>query len=260
MIVQDITSYIESIAPLNLQESYDNAGLIVGSPEMELKSVLLCLDSTESIVEEAIEKGCNLIIAHHPIVFSGLKQLNGKNYIERTVINAIKNDIAIYASHTNLDNVFEGVSRKIAEKIGLANCKILSPSTENEQIGSGMVGYLPEAMNSKDFLKTLKSTMNTQSIKHTRIVKDTIKKVAVCGGAGSFLLDKAIREEADVFITGDFKYHQFFDADGKIIIADIGHYESEQYTMELLHDLLTKKFPTFAFHLTNINTNPVNYL
>jgi len=355
MKIKDITQYLETIAPLAYQESYDNAGLIVGNPEAECEKALLCLDSIESVVDEAIELGCNLIIAHHPIVFGGLKKLTGKNYIERTVIKAIKNDIAIYASHTNLDNVRNGVNGKIAEKLGLVNCEILAPkknllkqisvlcplaqadglrqalfnvgvgyvgdyestsfnvlgvstfenpdlaqqaqqgeikieavfaapiegkvlraihkahphakpsytitALENryQQVGSGMIGYLEEPINEREFLKLLKNNMQTPCVRHTPLRRKKVKKVAVCGGAGSFLLKTAIARGADVFVTGDYKYHQFFDAEGKIVIADIGHYESEQFTMELFQELLQKKFSNFAAVLSNINTNPVKY-
>ena len=262
MKIKQVTTFLEEFAPLEYQESYDNCGLIVGDAKSAVKGALITLDCTEEIVDEAIATGCNLIIAHHPIIFSGLKKLNGSNYIERTVIKAIKNDIAIYAFHTNLDNVHNGVSAKIADKIGLVNCKVLTPKfTENRQlIGSGIVGELKNPINSTEFLKFVKSTMQTDCIRHTSIVKDEIKKVAVCGGSGSFLLKNAIEEKADIFITADFKYHEFFDAENHIIIADIGHYESEQFTKELIYDLLTKKFTKFAFQLSKANTNPIKYL
>jgi dinuclear metal center YbgI/SA1388 family protein len=364
MQLKDIIQFLEEKAHPSLQESYDNSGLICGHPSMEITGAIICLDSTEEIIDEAIRNGYNLVIAHHPIVFSGLKKLNGKNYIERTIIKAIKNDIAIYAIHTNLDNIIHGVNAKIAEKIGLINCRILSPmknkllklstyvphehaekvkeslfnagaghignysecsfSTQGEgtfkggdgsnpvygeknirfkaqetkievileshkqhqvfralqeahpyeevayeiislvnnfqDIGAGMIGELPEEIDAQDFLKSLKTKMKTDCIRHTNPSKQSIKKVALCGGAGSFLLEDAKRAGADIFITGDFKYHQFFDADGSLVIADIGHYESEQFTIELLGDWLSEKFPTFALRLTENNTNPINYL
>jgi len=363
MKIREITSIIEDFAPLSYQESYDNAGLIVGNNEDDVNGVLICLDSTEEIIDEAIAKNCNLIIAHHPIVFSGIKKLNGKNYIERTIIKAIKNNIAIYAAHTNLDNATNGVSFKMAEKIGLKNCKVLSPNkntlsklvtfcptdkanevrqamfnagagsignydecsfnadgtgtfrakkntnptvgnigeqhhekevkietiVENHQInnvvkalidahpyeevaydiyplknalntvGSGIIGELKEEK-SLSFLKRLKTNLKTDCIRHTKLTSKTIKTVALCGGSGSFLLSNAIAQKADIFITGDFKYHQFFDAEDKIIIADVGHYESEQFTNELFYDILSKKITNFAIHLSEINTNPINYL
>lgn len=262
MKIKEITSYLEEIAPLAYQENYDNCGLIVGDKNTDVNGTLITLDCTEAIVDEAIETGCNLIIAHHPIIFTGLKKLNGSNYIERTVIKAIKNNIAIYAIHTNLDNVHNGVSAKIANKLGLRNCKILCPKDEKNSInvGSGILGELAESVESKVFLESLKTIMQTDCVRHTSLVKNTIKKVAVCGGSGSFLLSHAKALDADIFISADFKYHDFFDAENDIIIADIGHYESEQFTKDLIYDLLTKNFTKFAVRLSKVNTNPIKYL
>lgn len=261
MKIKEITDYLESIAPVQYQESYDNAGLIIGDPEKEVNRALVCLDSTEAVIDEAIRKGCQLVIAHHPIIFGGLKKITGKNYVERTVIKAIKYDIAIYAIHTNLDNIMAGVNAKIAEKLELKDTQILSPKdVQTEQIGAGMIGTLRKTMDEMAFLKFVKEKMQADCIRHTQTLGKKIEKVAVCGGSGSFLLEEAIRQKADVFITGDFKYHQFFDADGKIIIADIGHYESEQFTPELLHELLSKKFRTFAVLFSDTKTNPIKYL
>jgi dinuclear metal center YbgI/SA1388 family protein len=361
--VKDITSLLEGIAPLGSQESYDNSGLIVGSHDMEVTEVLLSLDCIEETVEEAIKIGANLIIAHHPIVFGGLKQLNGKNYVERTVIKAIKNDIAIYAIHTNLDNYKFGVNYEIAKRLGISNPRILAPkknvlkklvffcpendsakvtqaifeagggnigeysecsfessgsgyflpgensnpssgeigtrekanekrievlipiykesqiikamktahpyeevahdlypiSNVNQDEGSGMIGELDKLMESGAFLSHLKTAFNCGIIRHTELIKEEIKTVAFCGGAGSFLLNKAKSQQADIYITGDFKYHEFFDAEKSIIIADIGHFESEQYTPNLILALLQKNFINFAFHLSKVNTNPINY-
>ncbi len=328
MKIKAIINYLQQIAPPVYQESYDNAGLIVGNAQATITGVLICLDSTEAIVDEAIEKGCNLIIAHHPIVFGGLKRFTGANYVQRTVIKAIKNDIAIYAIHTNLDNMYaKGVNEKFAEKLGLLNTRILSPKKvkkllevwlpkENEilakelaaagfsprfaqnrmsvpfdlaqkgalinmlsahqieqeryqvlasenvsyQIGAGMIGELPKAMPEMEFLKSLKQKMKTACVRYTPLLGKPIKKVAICGGSGSFLLRQAIQRGADIFITGDFKYHEFFDAENRIIIADIGHFESEQFTIDLLFEHLSKKFSNFALHCTNLTTNPVQYL
>ena len=364
MKIKEITNYLEEIAPLSYQESYDNAGLIVGDSNREVTGVLVCLDSTEEIIEEAIEKNCNLVVAHHPIVFGGLKKITGKNYVERTVIKAIKNDIAIYAIHTNLDNVIEGVNGKIAEILELQNTRVLAPKTgilkklitfvpyeakepvlqalfdagagtigeysecsystegrgtylpseksnpykgekgarhtepeykievlytkEKEGnilkalfdahpyeevaydliqltnttplIGAGIIGELKEETDALEFLKYLKIKMKTACIRHTTATNRKIKKVALCGGAGSFLLADAKRQQADIFITGDFKYHEFFDAENQIIIADIGHFESEQFTIEHLASLLKENFSTFAVQLTEKETNPIHYL
>lgn len=364
MKVKDIIAPIERMAPVSYQESYDNAGLIVGEYNQEVSGVLICLDVIESVIDEAVEKGANLIIAHHPIVFKGLKRFNGSNYVERTVIKAIQNNIAIYAAHTNIDSVKGGVSDKICDLIGLKNKKILSPlqddlkklvtfvpkdyaekvrtalfevgagcignydscsfnaegsgtfrggegtnpfvgekgkvhmeaelrietvfpshlkgkvigalldahpyeevaydiyaiENDNPEVGLGMIGELEKAEESIEFLKRIKTIFKTGCIRHTDLVKKEIKKVAVCGGSGSFLLRKAIAKKADVFVTGDFKYHEFFDAEGKIIIADIGHFESEQFTRDIFYEIVTKNFPNFAVHISEINSNPINYL
>lgn len=363
MKVKDITGILESMAPLSLQESYDNAGLITGNPDLEVTGVMVCLDSTEEVLDEAIHKNCNMVVAHHPIVFSGIKKLNGKNYVERTVIKAIQNNVALYASHTNLDNVRGGVNGRMAETLGLQQVEILQPSTGilrklvtyappdiSEQIrqhlfrsgagnignydscsfsspgmgtyrgnqqshpdrgvageyhkeheerieviyekwkeeailralrqahtyeeiaydifpldnvlnltGSGLIGRLPEALPPREFLSFVKQCFKTGVIRHTKLIDRNIQNIALCGGAGSFLLEKAIKRGADVFVSADFKYHQFFDADGRILIADIGHFESEQFTIDLLRDLILKNFPNFAVHLTGVRTNPVFY-
>ena len=361
--IKEIISEIERIAPLSLQEEYDNAGLIIGSPDMECTSILLCIDVTEEVIHEAKAKGANLIISHHPLIFSALKKINGKNNVERSVIFALKNDIAIYAAHTNLDNIFEGVNHKIAEKLKLSDCKIISPIKkqlkklvtfipfshfeqvskavfetgaghignydscsyttegkgsfraldganpfvgergsvhyENEirfetifpvhqqrkvieallqshpyeevaydiypldndfsMTGAGLIGRLEKSMDETAFLKLLKEVFRLQIIRHSAFTSKKIQKVAVCGGSGSFLLKAAIQPRADVFVSGDFKYHQFFDAEMNLLIADIGHFESEQYTNELFFDILTKKFSTFAIHFSEVKTNPVYY-
>ncbi len=363
MQIKDITNYLESLAPLSSQESYDNAGLICGNHQTEVTNALIALDCTEDIVDEAIKRNCNFIISHHPIVFKGLKTFTGKNYVERTIIKAIKNDIAIYAIHTNLDNYLKGVNSKIADLLGIKQPRILVPSShtlnklnvyvplshknevmdalfkagaghignysecsfadtgtgsfkanqnatpfvgeidkrhyENEvkievllsthkrhQIvsemlkahpyeevaydiypllntnnyeGAGMIGELPQTVDSLYFLQQLKDIFKCDVIRHTELCKSKIKTVAWCGGSGSFLLKQAKQQKADIFITGDFKYHEFFDAENQIIIADIGHFESEQYTIDLIAELLSKNFINFAPCLTDINTNPVKY-
>jgi dinuclear metal center YbgI/SA1388 family protein len=261
MHIRSIIAHLETIAPTHLQESYDNAGLITGKADWNCTGVLFALDSTQEVIEEAINKGANLVVAHHPIVFRGLKSITGRNYIERTLITAIKHDIAIYAIHTNLDNVLRsGVNEKIAQMLGLQNLSILAPKDETGQIGAGVVGYLTESIPETVFLQQLKKTMKAGIVRHTSTIGRAVKKVAVCGGSGSFLLPNAIKAGADVFVTADFKYHEFFDADGQILIADIGHYESEQFTIDLLFSIVSEKFPTFALHLTQCTTNPVQYL
>lgn len=261
MQIQSVIEALEAIAPPYLQESYDNAGLIVGRPTTPLKGVLFCLDSTEAIVQEALDKGCNLIVAHHPIVFKGLKRFNENNYVERTVMAAIKANVAIYAIHTNLDNVHaRGVNEKIAQKLGLIDTQLLAPKTGFEGAGAGLIGRLPAPMEEKQFLQWLKTALLAQCVRHTTLRHKPISLVAVCGGAGSFLLPKALEAQADAFVTADFKYHEFFDAENQLVIADVGHYESEQFTIELLYELIHEKFPTFALHCTDLNTNPVHYL
>ncbi len=361
--ISEIIQCIEQFAPPMYQESYDNSGLIVGDSSRKVMKVMLTLDCIEEVVDEAIKTGCQLIIAHHPIVFKGLKSLTGKNYVERTILKAIKKDIAIYACHTNLDNVHQGVNHKIAQRLGMKNTKVLAPmkntlkqlytyaplsEAENVRqalykagagrigdyeecsfnsmglgtfkpigdaepflgtlnvaheekevkievvfpvhaerqllkalheahpyeeiaygminieipdasIGAGLIGRLTKPMTELQFLKSLKTNMKTNCVRHTRMLGKKVSTVAVCGGSGSFLLKDAIQAGADVFVTADFKYHEFFDAENHLMIADIGHYESEQFTYEIFSELLSEKFPTFAILKTSVDTNPVNY-
>ena len=361
--IKEVIQELEKLAPLAYQESYDNAGLLVGSGQTDVTGVLFTLDVTEKVVEEAVERNCNLIVAHHPLIFKGLKKLNGNNYVERTVIKAIKNDIAIYAIHTNLDHIENGVNRKIAERLGLENVRVLAPKknlltklaffapvndtklildalfvagagkigqyencsfrtegtgtflpgetahpsigsvgkleevhehrievmfpsymqtkilsalrqahpyeevayyltpleNENQEVGAGAIGELPDALDPAAFLNLLREKMQLTVIKHTAVTGSTIKRIAVCGGAGSFLLSDAIRLNADVFVTSDYKYHEYFDAENKIMICDIGHYESEVFTKDLLYNYLSGKFSNFALCLSEVNTNPVQY-
>jgi dinuclear metal center YbgI/SA1388 family protein len=358
-----LTSYLESLAPLSYQEDYDNAGLIVGKPDQEVNQALISLDCTEAIVDEAMANNCQVIVSHHPIVFRGLKKFNGKTYVERVVEKAIRNDIALYAIHTNLDNIMRGVNAKICETLGLKNCRVLAPkhgllkklvtyapvanadevrnalfnagagnignysetsfnaegtgtfkgnentnpyagepgkchlenevrietvypaileskilmalvlahpyeevaydlytlTNQNQQVGSGMIGELDVPMPEKEFLYHIKEKMSVQVIRHTALTGRPVKKVAVCGGAGGFLLKQAIAAGAEIFITADYKYHEFFDAEGKLVIADIGHFESEQFTQQLLYEIIREKFTNFAVRLTEVNTNPVKY-
>lgn len=363
MKILSVIHHLEACAPIALQESYDNAGLLTGNDQWECTGIIITLDATEDVVAEAIAKKCNLIVAHHPIIFKGLKKINGKNYVERTIISAIKNDIAIYAIHTNLDNVIAGVNGKIAEVLGLKNLTILKPAeqllkklvtfapleeAENirtalfsagagslgkysecsfniegtgtfkaeegadphvgeigkrheehemkievifysylqdkivkamieahpyeevaydifsltnylSDVGSGLVGELSRAIDESIFLQKIRDSFQLKVIRHTSFTGNKVKKIAVCGGAGSFLIPAAIASQADVYVTSDVKYHEFFDADNKILIADIGHYESEQFTTDLLHANLKQKFANFAVLKTEVNTNPVHY-
>ncbi len=362
--VSDVVSVIESVAPLSYQESYDNSGLIIGQYNNNVSGVLICLDVTEEVVEEAIRLGVNMIVSHHPVVFSGLKRFNNSNYTERIVIRAIKHDINIYAAHTNLDSVEGGINSVLADIIGLRNQQVLQQvnndlyklvvfvpeghledvssnifeagagnignydccgfsvdgygtfrgnedsnpfvgnvgklhkekemrfetifpkhkkssvvkamlkahpyeevaydiynlNKENSNVGLGVVGDLKEPVSEVEFLKDLKNKLGLEVIKHTKLFDKPIERVALCGGSGSFLLNNAIRSKADVFISGDFKYHQFFDAEESIIIADIGHYESEKHAKNIFYELLTKKMTKFATYLSEVNTNPINYI
>ena len=270
MTIASIAAYLESVAPLNYQEDYDNAGLLTGDPAWPCSDILCTLDVTEEVVNEAMARNCNLIIAHHPVIFRGLKKINGDNAVERTVILAIKNDIAIYAAHTNLDNILHGVNGRIADKLGLINRKILLPhreaahdrvvlAKEREDIGSGIWGELPVEMKENDFLSLLKEQFRVPVIRHSPLCSRPIFKVAVCGGAGSFLIPAALSAGIQAFITADLKYHEFFAAEGRMLICDPGHFESEQYTADLLIDILLQKFPTFAVLKSGVITNPVNY-
>lgn len=263
--VQDLIAYLDEVAPFRYQESYDNAGLLVGDPNMQIAGVTTSLDMTEAVIDEAIANKHNVVVAHHPIIFSGLKTLTGKTYIERAVIKAIKNDIALVAIHTNLDHVYNnGVNEVICKKLKLSEIKILQAKegivhTDGHGIGAGMIGVLPHPMTQEQLLAHIKENMATGCIKYTESSSKEYNKIAVCGGSGRFLLDKAVAAGAECFITSDFKYHEFFDANQEIMIADIGHYESEQYTIQLLQQLISNKFSNFASLSTKVITNPVNY-
>ena len=371
MKINDVIALLEELSPLAYSEGFDNTGLLVGDGNTEVTGILVTLDTLEAVVDEAIEKGFNLIVSFHPIVFSGLKKLTGKTYVERTVQKAIKNDIAIFSNHTALDNAWNGVNSKICEKLGLVNREILIPQKEtikklitfvpkkdaenvrnalfkagaggignydncsfnitgtgsfkgnensnpqigekgklhfeeevqigvtfarhlersilnhlfnahpyeevayeittlentNQKIGMGMVGNLKKPMNEMKFIKFLKETMSTDCVRYSAPIGKQIKRVAILGGSGSFAIDAAKRAKADVFVSADFKYHDFFRAENSIILADIGHYESEQYTKELLYSFLKKKMTNFApvlsegkIKISKINTNPISYL
>ena len=252
---------LEQYAPLPLQDSFDNAGLQIGlTEEQEVAGALLCLDVTEEIIDEAVREGCNVIIAHHPLLFHGLKSITGKSYVERCVIKAIKNNIAIYAAHTNMDNAQGGVNYRIAETIGLTNLAFLDDKAGAIPAGSGIIGELPTAEDEKNFLLRLKSLFGIQCIRHNALCDRKIRRVALCGGAGGFLLSKAISMEADAFLTGEMRYHDYFGHEGDLLIAEMGHYESEQYTMDIFAEILSNQFPELKIVKTSLNTNPINYL
>lgn len=255
-----LCDHLESIAPLALQENYDNAGLLYGDRDVEITGVLCSLDATSELVIEAAERGCNVLVAHHPIIFSGVKKLSRDHYVGRAIIEAIRRNVAIYAIHTNLDNILDkGVNQAIAARLGLQQVQILSPRSIDEKAGAGLTGMLPEAMHEKDFLPFVKTQMKTACVRHTALTGKEIRKVALCGGAGSFLIHQAIQSGADAYITADVKYHEFFEADGRILLLDIGHFESEQFTIPLLAEIISEKFPNFAAYCTELNTNPVHY-
>lgn len=259
--IGELTHFLETIAPLSLQESYDNSGLLTGRPQDPVRGVLIALDMTEAVVREAIALGCNVIVAHHPIIFRGLRRLTGDNYVERVVIEAIRHDIALYAIHTNLDNVLhQGVNGRIAEQLGLQEVQVLvAKEAGNSHTGLGATGILPAPMSTEEFLHYLKVRMACSVVRHSDWDHRPIQRVAVCGGAGSSFLAAAIAVGADAYVSADFKYHEFFDAEGRILIADIGHYESEQFTIPLLKALINNNFRNFASHSTTLNTNPVKY-
>lgn len=260
MTVREITQLIEDFAPLSLQANYDNTGLICGDNNNEVKSVLLCIDVTEEVITEAIHNGHNLIISHHPLIFSGIKKFTPDNYINRCIIQAVKHDLNIYAAHTNVDSVEQGVSGRMADKLHLTDRKILCPETTRPETGFGIIGNLDQSLDSLQFLKLVKTAFQCKALRHSPLVKKEIKKVALCGGSGASLIPDAIRQQADIYITGDIKYHDFFAAEHHLIIADIGHYESEQYTKDIFYELLTKKISKFAVQFSKVNTNPINYL
>ena len=265
MKIKDILKEIEEYAPLALQESYDNAGVQVGDVDQQATGVLLCLDVVENIIDEACELNCNLIISHHPVIFNPLKSLTGKSYIERCIIKAIQKGIVIYSAHTNLDNAVGGINYKIAEKIRLQNIQILSPlknpvSNVSGQGGAGIVGELAFSKSEQTFLHDLKDIFHLDSLKYSPLRNREVKKIAVCGGSGSFLIPDAIASGADVFITGEAKYNDYYNVENNILLVVIGHYESEVCTKEIFFEIITKKFPNFAVHFSSINSNPVNYL
>lgn len=261
MTIKEIIRALEQYAPLPLQDSYDNAGLQVGLTDAVVSGALLCLDVTEEVINEAIEKGCNLIIAHHPLLFRGLKSISGGNYIERCVIKAIQHNVCIYAAHTNLDNASNGVSFRMAKKLQLDDVRFLSSNeSQGVESGAGVIGKLSAPMPKGQFLQLLKKVFRTGCIKYSASDERLIQNVALCGGAGAFLADEAIKKGADAFITGEIKYHDFFGRGSDILLAEIGHYESEQYTLEIFREIIQEKFPNLPINETEIKTNPIFYL
>ena len=258
MILKDIIDVIEEWAPVENAEDFDNVGLLVGDPKENVNKALITIDTLENVIDEAIENKCDLIISFHPIIFNGLKKLTQETYVERVVQKAILNGINIYSVHTNLDNHLEGVNYQISKRLSLSNTEILIKKN-NLEIGMGMIGELNTGLNELDFLNYIKEKMDVTAIKHSSFLNKKIRKVALLGGSGSFAIEKAIENDADCFITADLKYHDYFKAENKILLVDIGHYESEQYTKNLILNLLNKKIPKFACIISKSKTNPVNY-
>ena len=261
MKAKQVFDALEQYAPLPLQDSYDNAGLQIGLTEkQEVTGALLCLDVTEAIIDEAERMGCNLVVAHHPLLFRGLKSITGQSYVERCVIKAILKGIGIYAAHTNLDNAEGGVNYRIAEKIGLKKLSFLETKIASTPAGSGIIGELETEEDERNFLERVKALFGIRYIRHNVLSGRRICRVALCGGAGGFLLPQAIAQGADVFLTGEMRYHDYFGHEDEILIAEMGHYESEQYTIDLLAEVLSRRFPELKIVKTTLNTNPINYL
>ena len=265
MKIRQVLDALEQFAPLPLQESWDNAGLQLGLTEADVSGALLCLDVNEQIVDEAIRKGCNLIVSHHPLLFRGLKQISGADYVQRCVIKALKNDIVIISMHTNMDNAMNGVNWKMAERLGLQNVSFLSPlashpSSITVEAGSGVVGELLQPMAADDFVLMVKRLFGVECALCNELLRRPIQKVALCGGAGDFLLDDALRQSADAFITGEMHYHQYFGYEQRIQICVIGHYQSEQFTSEIFRDIIGKECPGVRTEIAETCTNPIIYL
>ena len=261
MKAKQVLDALERYAPLPLQDSFDNAGLQIGlTAEQEVTGALLCLDVTEAIIDEAEQMGCNLIIVHHPLLFHGLKSITGKSYVERCVIKAIQKGIGIYAAHTNLDNAEGGVNYRMAEKIGLTNLSFLEAKPGTIAAGAGLVGELAVEEDEREFLERIKLLFGIKCVRHNCLRERKIRRVALCGGAGGFLLSNAISLGADVFLTGEMRYHDYFGHEDELLIAEMGHYESEQYTIDLLADILGQQLPELRIVKTSNNTNPINYL
>ena len=253
-------SALERFAPLPLQEGWDNAGLQIGLTEAEVSGALLCLDVNESIVDEAIEKGCNLIVSHHPLLFKGLKTISDGDYVQRTVMKAILNRIAIVSMHTNMDNAKGGVNYKIAEHLGLHDVEFFAEKSGNVEAGSGVVGLLPEPMSATAFIQLVKERFGVKCAQCNELLLRPVNKVAICGGSGDFLLADAIAQGADVFITGEMHYHVYFGQEQKIQICVIGHYESEQFTSEIFKSIIEDECPGLPVMIAETSTNPIIYL
>lgn len=257
MKIGEIISALERFAPLPLQDDFDNSGLQVGTTQAEVSGALLCLDVTLDVVLEAADLGCNMIVSHHPLLFHPMKKIVDSDFGGAIVMEAIKKGITLYASHTNLDNAFKGVNMRIADTLGLTGCKPLQDNGDGN--GAGLIGEFQNAVDEEDILSIIKQKFNTGCVRHNAVLGRKIKRLAVCGGAGSFLIDKAVSMGADAFLTGEISYHRFFGYDGRIKLVEAGHFETEQYTVQLLHDIIKSEFPDLQVFETSAKTNPVNY-
>ena len=262
MKIKEITDAIERFAPLALQEGYDNAGLVVGDPEREVGRALLAVDVTEEVLAEAEREGCDLVVTHHPIVFHPLKRLNEADYVQRCVARAVRRDIALYACHTNLDSADGGMSFRLGQLLGLQNMRTLKPNPETvPESGFGIVGELPgRARPTLEFLRETKRLLNCDAIRYSALCRETVSRIALCTGAGASMIEDAVAAGADLYLSSDFKYNDFYTPDGRIVAADVGHFESEYCAIALLHDIITKKIATFAVRKSEHSINPVNYL
>ena len=262
MKIRDIAALIENFAPLSLQESYDNSGLIVGRMDDEVHSALLAVDVTEEVLDEAEREGCDIIITHHPIIFHPLRRLNSSNYVERCVERAIRKRIALYACHTNLDSAPHGMSYQVGAMIGLDDVRILQPRVNDPATGFGVVGVLPRAEAAMALLARVKSLFDVGAVRYSDLPSDEamVRRVAICTGSGGSLIDEALAAEADIYITADLRYNDFMRGDNRMILADIGHFESEFCAIRLLFDIISKKMCTFAVRKSVCSRNPIHYL
>ena len=258
MKISEIAAAIESFAPLGLQETYDNSGLIVGRPDDEVKCALLAVDVTDEVMDEAEREGCDIVITHHPVIFHALKRLNSADMTQRCVERAIRRGIAIYACHTNLDAAPSGMSFRLAGMLGVGELKVLQP-TGDSGAGFGVVGELPAEMPAAEFMERIRKVTGARVLRHSDIARPSVRRVAVCTGAGAFLVAEAVRAEADMYVTSDLKYNDFTAADGRLTVVDAGHFESEYCAIEILFDILSKKLCTFAVRKSRCSRNPVHY-
>lgn len=259
MKIKDITDVIERFAPLAYQESYDNAGLIVGRPDDEVRQALLAVDVTDEVLDEAEREGCDLVITHHPIVFHPLKRFNSADMVQRCVERAIRRGIALYACHTNLDSAPEGMSWRLAALLGIGELSVLQPSEGDPRAGFGVVGELPEPLPTVEFLRRMQQRLGVKAVRHSDLVSEQVRRIALCTGAGASLMADARRAGADLYVTADLKYNDFMFPDGEFVVADIGHFESEYCAIELLFEVLSKNLITFAVRKSGCSRNPVNY-